>query len=84
MAVICVALWLASILLFVRVIVSWIAMFGARPPVSGPLRAGYDLLFQLTEPMLKPLRAIVPPVGMFDLSVAVAFVIIFVLRTALC
>jgi len=83
-SIICVALWLATLLLFVRVIVSWIAMFGARPPVSGPLRSAYDLLFTVTEPMLKPLRAIVPPVGMFDLSVAVAFVIIFVLRTALC
>jgi len=80
----CVALSLASIVLLIRVIVSWITVLGARPPVSGPMRTGYDLLFDVTEPMLKPLRKIVPPAGMFDLSVAVAFVIIFVLRTALC
>jgi YggT family protein len=83
-SLICLVLWLASLLLLIRVIVSWIALFGARPPVTGPLRTAYDLLFDVTEPMLKPIRAIVPPAGMFDLSVAVAFVIIFVLRIALC
>ena len=31
-----------------------------------------------------PLRRILPPGGMFDLSILVAFVIIFVLQTALC
>lgn len=80
----CGALLLASFVLLIRVIVSWITVVGARMPVSGPLRTAYDLLFDVTEPMLKPLRRIVPPAGMFDLSVAVAFVIIFVLRTALC
>jgi YggT family protein len=83
-SILCIALWLASILLLVRVVVSWIALFGARPPATGPLRTAYDLLFDVTEPILRPIRAIVPPAGMFDLSVAVAFVIIFVLRTALC
>jgi YggT family protein len=82
--ILCLALWLASMLLLIRVVVSWIAVFGARTPATGPLRTGYDLLFAVTEPMLRPIRAIVPPVGMFDLSVAVAFVIIFVLRIALC
>ena len=31
-----------------------------------------------------PLRRIVPPAGMFDLSVLVAFVIIFVAQQAIC
>jgi YggT family protein len=80
----CIALWLLWIVLLVRVIVSWVVALGARPPVSGPLRTGYDLLTDVTEPMLRPLRRIVPPAGMFDLSVVVAFVIIFVLQRAFC
>ena len=55
-----------------------------RPPATGPLRSAYELLFDVTEPVLRPLRRIVPPAGMFDLSVVIAFVIIFVLRTAIC
>ena len=82
--VLCSVLTLATLLLLIRVIVSWIAVFGARTPVTGPLRTGYDLLFTLTEPMLRPIRMIVPPAGMFDLSVLVAFVIIVVLQRAFC
>ena len=33
---------------------------------------------------MKPIRRIVPPAGPLDLSVIVAFVIIFVLQNALC
>jgi len=80
----CVALWLLTIVLLIRVIASWVIALGGRPPVSGPLRTGYDLLMDVTEPMLRPIRRILPPAGMFDLSVVIAFVIIFVLRTAFC
>jgi len=81
---ICVALTLVWLLLLARVIVSWIEYFGGRRPMAGPLRSAYDLLIEVTEVGLKPLRRIVPPAGMFDISVLVAFVIIFVAQQALC
>ncbi|MGZ4133394.1 MAG: YggT family protein [Actinomycetota bacterium] len=81
---ICVALTVAWILLLIRVVVSWLEFFGVRRPISGPLRTAYDLLFDVTEPMLRPLRKIVPPAGMFDLSVVVAFIVLFVLQSVLC
>ncbi|HUL84126.1 MAG TPA: YggT family protein [Actinomycetota bacterium] len=81
---ICVALTVAWILLLIRVVVSWLEYFGVRPPVSGPLRGAYTLLYDVTEPGLRPLRKVVPQAGMFDLSVLVAFVIIFVFQAAFC
>ena len=81
---ICLALTVVWVLLLARVIVSWIEYFGGRPPMTGPLRSAYDLLIDVTEVGLKPLRRIVPPAGMFDISVLVAFVIIFVAQQALC
>ncbi|HWC72175.1 MAG TPA: YggT family protein [Actinomycetota bacterium] len=81
---VCLALTLISVILLVRVILSWIQLAGWRPPATGPLRSAYDLLYDVTEPPLRALRRILPPAGMFDLSVVVAFIIIFVLRTALC
>lgn len=80
----CLVLTVFWIILLARVVLSWLQLAGIRPPASGPLRAGHDLLFEVTEPVLRPLRRIVPPAGMFDLSVVVAFIIIFVLQTALC
>jgi YggT family protein len=81
---ICLALWLATLLLLARVVVSWLEFFGVRRPITGPGRTAWDLLYDVTEPGLRPLRKIIPPAGMFDISVIVAFVIIFVLRFAFC
>ena len=81
---VCVALTIIWVILLVRVILSWVQLAGWRPPASGPLRSAYDLLFDVTEPPLRLLRRILPPAGMFDLSVVVAFIIIFVLQTAIC
>jgi YggT family protein len=81
---VCVALTLIWLVLLVRVILSWVQLAGWRPPATGPVRSAYDLMFDVTEPPLRLLRRILPPAGMFDLSVVVAFIIIFVLQTALC
>ena len=81
---VCLALTIYWFILLIRVIVSWIGLAGARTPVSGPLRTAFELLFDVTEPVLMPIRRIVPPAGALDLSVIVAFVIIFVLQNVLC
>ncbi len=87
LSVLCVIITVYTIILFVKVIVSWAVLFGVRPPVSGPMRWAFDLLDDVTEPVLRPLRALIPPVRAggvgLDLSVIVAFVILAVLRTAL-
>jgi YggT family protein len=77
------ALLVFWVLLLIRVVLSWLELAGVRPPVSGPLRSGYELLMDVTEPVLKVIRRIVPPVGMFDISVVVAFIIVIVLQQAL-
>jgi YggT family protein len=41
-------------------------------------------LLDLTEPVLAPLRRIIPPAGMFDLSFLVLFVALGILRAAVC
>ena len=81
---VCIALGVYSIVLLARVIVSWIELAGVRPPPTGPVRTLFELLFDVTEPVLRLLRRVVPPAGPLDLSVIVAFVIIFVLQNAIC
>jgi YggT family protein len=82
--IVCLALLAAMIILFIRVIVDWVALAGWRPPHSGPIRAALDVVVDVTEPPLRLLRKIVPPTGAFDLSVLVAFVTLTVLRTVVC
>ncbi len=87
LTLLCVLITVYTIVLFVRVIVSWAYMFGFRPPYSGPMRTILDLLEDVTEPVLRPLRALIPPIRAggvgLDLSIIIAFVILAVLRTAL-
>jgi YggT family protein len=86
--IVCILLTIFWVILLIRVIVSWAYLFGFRPPLYGPIRKALDLLDAVTEPVLRPLRQLIPPVragGMgLDLSVIVAFVILIVLQRALC
>jgi YggT family protein len=77
------ALTVFWILLLARVILSWLELFGVRLPITGPWRSMADLLNDVTEPVLRPIRKIVPPAGMFDLSIVVAFIIVIVLQQVL-
>jgi YggT family protein len=84
----CLAITAAIILLFVRVVLSWAEFLGFRPPIAGFGRSAYDLLWDVTEPPLRPLRRVIQPVQMggvgLDLSMMVAFVILIVVRAAIC
>jgi YggT family protein len=57
-----------SALLIVRAIVSWVVAAG------GGYNPMLHLLDQLTEPLLAPLRRIIPPLGGMDFSVLLALV----------
>lgn len=58
-----------------RAILSWFDRTQSNP-VS-------QFLFQLTEPMIAPIRAILPSMGMIDLAPLVAILVLLVLRTML-
>ncbi len=88
LSILCIVITVYWVILLARVILSWAMLFGFRPPLSGPLRAIIDLLDDVTEPVLKPLRGLIPPMragGMgLDLSIVVAFVILIVLQQIVC
>ncbi len=72
-------LTLVIILVFARVILSFIVpMMGARPnPTIVTITA---LVFQITEPVLGPIRRSLPSFGGLDFSPMVVLIIIFVIR----
>jgi YggT family protein len=67
------------VVLIVRAIMSW---FPIRPGTGAS--SVYRILLDLTEPVLAPLRRVIPPAGMFDLSFLVLFVIVLIVRQAVC
>jgi len=57
-----------------RAVMSWF------PVRSGTFLAGLNsLLFDLTEPVLRPVRRVIPPAGMLDLSFMVVFFAVLIL-----
>lgn len=61
-----------------RAILSWF------PVRSGTFMAGVNsLLYDLTEPVLRPVRRLLPATGMLDLSFLVVFVAITILLQAI-
>ena len=79
MFIVCRLLEAYLIILFARIILSWFPI----QPNSG-MATIYSFLFSLTEPVLGPIRRILPPIGMggmgFDLSPLVVSFGILLLR----
>ena len=79
----CLAINLIWIILLIRVILSWAEAAGWRVPSAGLVRGAHDLVVDVTEPLLRPLRKLLPPMRMIDGSALAAFVILIVVRTGL-
>ena len=78
-SVFCALLTAYIVVLFARAIMSWIPI---RP--GTPWATIYGLLLDITEPALAPLRKVIPPAGMFDLSFIVLLVGLYIVRAAIC
>ncbi len=64
-----------GILLFIRIIFSW----GMVSHVNPVMR----FLTRITDPLLIPLRRMIPPIGMFDISALFAFILIWLFQAAI-
>jgi YggT family protein len=64
-----------SMLILIRIIFSW-GMIGQSNPVM-------RFLVRATDPLLVPLRRMIPPLGFFDISPIVAFLIIWLFQAAI-
>lgn len=64
-----------SLLILIRIVFSW-GMVGYGNRVM-------RFLLNATDPLLIPLRRMIPPVGMFDISPIVAFIILWLFQAAI-
>lgn len=82
MAVVCWLLQAYLLILFAHVILSWVP----RPPE--PIMPVVTVVRAVTEPILAPVRRLVPPVQVggaaLDLSVIIVFFALFLLSAVVC
>lgn len=62
------------ILIFIRVILSW---------VPSGIHNFRKFIYDVTEPILAPIRKIIPPLGgMIDLSPIIAYILLYLIQIA--
>lgn len=66
---------LLSLAILARVLLSWFRVSPYHPLV--------DFLYRVTEPILAPLRRVIPPIGMVDISPVIALILLQIIQQVL-
>jgi YggT family protein len=69
-----------SWLIIASAIVSWLVAFGVVNVRNQFVRAVVDFLYRITEPVLRPVRRVLPNLGGIDISPVIVLLLIFFLR----
>jgi YggT family protein len=79
MAIICPLLQIYILCFVARAVLSWFP-----PPREGFMATANSFLFSITEPLLRPVRRLIPPMGMFDVSGLVVLFGLFAFMQIVC
>ena len=77
-AIACPLLTLFVVALFGRIILSYFPL-----QEGGAMSSIYGVLYSITEPVLGPLRRVIPSIGMFDISPIIVFIGIQIIQNAI-
>jgi YggT family protein len=69
-----------SAIIIASAIMSWLVAFGVVNVRNQVIRVIVDLLYRVTEPVLRPIRRFLPNLGGIDISPVVALLLIIVIQ----
>jgi YggT family protein len=67
------------LMLVARFVLSLIVMFAPQWHPKGPLLLLFELVYSVTDPFLRPLRRILPPIGAGGIRIDLSMLMLFVL-----
>ncbi|HEX4506248.1 MAG TPA: YggT family protein [Alphaproteobacteria bacterium] len=70
-------------LVIISVVVSWLVAFGVINTRNPTVYRILDMLNRVTEPVFRPIRRLIPPMGGLDLSPMVLLLIIYLIQREL-
>jgi YggT family protein len=73
-----VVLWVFIALLWVRFVVDWVQIFARQWTPSGPLLVGLEGVYSATDPPIKALRRVIPPLRLGSISLDLSFLIVMI------
>jgi YggT family protein len=67
-------------LLIAQAVLSWLLAFGVVNRYNRFVAAASDFLWRVTEPLLRPIRSVLPDLGGIDISPVILILILYFLR----
>ena len=71
-------LWAFIALLWIRFIVDWVQVFARSWAPSGPILVLLEIVYSVTDPPIKALRRVIPPLRLGAVAIDLSFIIVLV------
>ena len=72
-------LWLFFVLLIARLVIDYIQMFARSWRPTGVLLVAAEVIYTITDPPLKALRRLIPPLRLGSINLDLSFLVLVVL-----
>ena len=70
-------------LMFVRLIVDWTMVFARSWRPTGAVAAVLEIAYSVTDPPLRALRRVLPPLRLGSVAIDLAFIVVFIVAYVL-
>jgi YggT family protein len=77
------ALWIFFGLLWLRFIIDWVMVFARSWRPTGAVAVVLELAYSATDPPLRALRRVLPPLRLGSVAFDLAFILLFIVTYAL-
>ena len=71
-------LWVFIALLWVRFVFDWVQVFARSWSPSGPLLVLLEVVYSVTDPPIKALRRVIPPLRLGSIALDISFFLVLV------
>ena len=78
LSVIHIALWVFIALMWIRFVVDWVQIFARNWAPTGILLVVLELVYSATDPPIKALRKVIPPLRVGSIAIDLSFIIVMI------
>ena len=79
-----IALWIFIALMWIRFVVDWVQIFARNWSPTGFLLVVLEVVYSATDPPIKALRRVIPPLRIGTIALDLSFIIVMIVPTCCC
>jgi YggT family protein len=72
-------LWITLVMLFIRFVVDWVQVFARSWRPTGPLLVVLEAVYTVTDPPLRALRKVIPPLRFGGIGIDLSFMVLLLI-----